>query len=160
MVCISFTSGFHLVQRQRDICGLSWHSISECGRRMLLTSNQDLIGFLFHHQLLYLFWKPFKEIFVILLNNILGNCKKYCSNIRQNCFNAEGHQPTGIGCPETLPSFHLWRYSKLTGQGPWQPALADPALFRSIEQVISRDPFQPQLFCDSVTSSPELSRLH
>lgn len=30
-------------------------------------------------------------------------------------------------------------------QGPWQPAVADPDLFKSTEQMISRSALQPQL---------------
>lgn len=40
------------------------------------------------------------------------------------------------------------------------PVLAESGLFVSTEQVISRHPFQPQVLCDSVTSSPELLKFH
>lgn len=40
------------------------------------------------------------------------------------------------------------------------PVLAESGLFVSTEQVISRHPFQPQVLCDSVVSSPELLKFH
>lgn len=64
------------------------------------------------------------------------------------------------GLPRDIAEFlSLEITQELTRQGPWQPALVGPALFRSTEEVVSRYPFQPELFCDSVTSSPELFRL-
>ena len=38
----------------------------------------------------------------------------------------------------------------LSGRGPVQPALGDPALARGLDWVTHRGPFQPQAFCDSV----------
>ena len=37
------------------------------------------------------------------------------------------------------------------GQGPVQPAVGDPALAGGWDWVTHRGPFQPLLFCDSVT---------
>lgn len=39
----------------------------------------------FYLQLLHSFSKVFKEFLVALLNNILGNCRKYCSDMRKSC---------------------------------------------------------------------------
>lgn len=38
----------------------------------------------------------------------------------------------------------------LTGHGLRQPALAEPALSRGVDKMISRHPFHPELFYDSV----------
>jgi len=38
----------------------------------------------------------------------------------------------------------------LSGQGPVQPAVGDPALAGGADWVIPRGPFQPLPFCDSV----------
>lgn len=38
----------------------------------------------------------------------------------------------------------------MTVRFPEQPALADPALTRGLDYVISRGPFQLQLFCRSL----------
>lgn len=46
-----------------------------------------------------------------------------------------------------------------SGQGRWQPAVADLDLFKSTEEMISRNALQPQLLCDFLTSSPELLKL-
>lgn len=59
---------------------------------MQLMSSEDLIGSIFHLQLLHLGCKPFEDTLVILLNNILGNYRKYCSDMRKTCFNVEGDQ--------------------------------------------------------------------
>lgn len=49
------------------------------------------------------------------------------------------------GCPGRLKSFHLWRYSKPNWTWSWAPALAEQGW---LDQMISRDPFQLQPFCD------------
>lgn len=38
----------------------------------------------------------------------------------------------------------------LTGNGPGQPALGDPALSRRLNWMVLSGPIQPQLFCDPV----------
>lgn len=42
-----------------------------------------------------------------------------------------------------------WTYSSLTGCRPELPVLADPALSREMNQITSKDSFQPKLFCGS-----------
>ena len=38
----------------------------------------------------------------------------------------------------------------LSGQGPVQPAVGDPASAGGVDWTIPRGPFQPRTFCDSV----------
>lgn len=44
----------------------------------------------------------------------------------------------------------LWPYSKPSWTRCWAPALADCALSREFDYVVSRGPFPPQQFCDAL----------
>jgi len=46
----------------------------------------------------------------------------------------------------------------LTGHSPEQSALADPVWAEALDETVSRDAFQPQLFCDSVILWYELKQ--
>ena len=60
----------------------------------------------------------------------------------------------GTGCPKRLWSLPPWRYQKLSGHGPGQPALGrgGPAWAEGLDQVASRGSFQPQPLCDSAST--------
>ena len=61
-----------------------------------------------------------------------------------------GWWSTGTGCPGRLWSLLLWRYSSLA----WTPTCVtwcrEPVLAWGLVSMISRGPFQPLQFCDSV----------
>ena len=61
-----------------------------------------------------------------------------------------GWQSTGTGCLERLWSLLLWRYSKPSWTRCCATCSSDPALAGGLDQMISRCPFQPLPFCDSV----------
>lgn len=50
--------------------------------------------------------------------------------MRKTCFNVEGHQVLER-LPRDVAEFLCLEMLRLPGQGPWQPALADPASSRS-----------------------------
>lgn len=93
----------------------------------------------------------FEDTLVILLNNILGSYRKYCSDMRKACFNVEADQVLER-LLRTMANFLCSEMLRLPGEGPWQPALAEPASGMSTRQVTSSPPFQPQLLCDSLFS--------
>ncbi|PKU48910.1 mam domain-containing protein 2 [Limosa lapponica baueri] len=74
-------------------------------------------------------------------------CKKFHSNIRKKrvyCETLTQIAQQGFG---VSVCGHI---QNPAGHGPGQPALADHALRRELDQVISRDPFPPQQLGDAV----------
>ena len=60
------------------------------------------------------------------------------------------NQSTGTGCPERLWSLLLWRYSRPAWTPTWATFSRELALSGGLDPMISRGPFQPLQFCDSV----------
>ena len=54
---------------------------------------------------------------------------------------------TGTACPERLWILLLWRHSWMLTCTTWS---REPALAERLDSVVSRGPFQPLQFCDSV----------